>query len=69
MEDTQSDQAESFELDASYSDDVDNELLDGEEIESDSDQIHLPFSTAQFKRSNRIGKRSIDGPSAYRNEQ
>jgi hypothetical protein len=66
MEDSQSDQAELY---VSYSDYVDDESLDREEFESDSDQIHAAFSTAQFKRSNRLGKRSIDGPNTYRNEQ
>ena len=71
-EDTQPDQAE---LDTSYRDDVkndetvDNESLNCEEIESDSDQIHVPLPTGQFKRSNRAGKRSVDGPSANRNEE
>ena len=40
---------------------VDNESTNGEQIESDSDDIYVPFSTAQFKHSNAAGKRSIDG--------
>ena len=47
---------------------VDNGSMDGEQIESDSDEIH-PFSTAQSKHSNAIGNRSIAGPSASRNKR
>lgn len=45
---------------------VDNESMycDSEQIESDSDQIHVLFSTAQSNHSNAAGKRSITGPSA-----
>ena len=74
IEDTQSDQAGPV---ASRSDVVNNavedeletnESMDGEEIEtwSDIDQIHVP---AQFIRSNALGKRSIDGPSANHNRR
>ena len=69
MEDTQSDQAEP---DASKSDVVkiyetlivDNESMDGEQIESDSDsdQIYIPSSTTQFEHSNTVGNRSITRP-------
>ena len=53
MEDTQSDQAEP---DASKSDVVkiyetfivDNESMDGEQIESEGDDIYIPFSIFQF---------------------
>ena len=47
---------------------VDNDSMDGEQMESDSDEIH-PFSTAQSKHSNAIGKRSIAGPSANHNKR
>ena len=48
---------------------VDNESMDDEQIESDSDQIYVPFSTARSKLSNAVGKRSIAGPSVNRNER
>jgi hypothetical protein len=49
---------------------VNNESMDGEQIESDSDQTHVPFSTVQSsERSNAVGKRSIAGPSVNRNER
>lgn len=73
IEDMQSDEAELY---ASYRDDneaVDNEWLYGQEIEFESDsddsEIHVPLWTAQFKPSNCVGKRSVDGPSANHNEQ
>jgi hypothetical protein len=44
--------------------------MDGEQIESGSDQIHVSFSTAQSSNhSNAVVKRSIAGPSANRNER
>ena len=49
--------------------DVANESMDGEQIESDSDQIDVSFSTARSKYSNAVGKRSIAGPSVNRNER
>ena len=46
---------------------VNNESMVGEKIESaDSDQTHVSFSTAH---SNAVGKSSIAGPSANRNER
>jgi hypothetical protein len=74
MDVTQSDQAG---LNASNSDvvknrvddeTVDNDSMDGEQIESDSDEIH-PSSTAQSKHPNAIDKRSITGPSANHNKR
>ena len=77
LHDTDSDQAEP---DASSSgvlrngvDDetVNNESMYGKQLESDSVQIHVsPFSAAQYKLSNAVGKRSIvAGPSANRNKR
>ena len=48
---------------------ADNESMDDEQIESDSDQFYVPFSTAKSKHSNAVGKRSIAGPSANRNKR
>lgn len=48
---------------------VNNELMDGEQIESDSDETYVPFSTAQSKHSSAFGKRSIAGPSANRKKR
>jgi hypothetical protein len=48
---------------------VENESTDSEKIESDSDQILVPFSTTQSKHSDAAGKCSIAGPSANRNER
>ena len=47
----------------------DSESIDGEQVESVRVQIHGPFSTAQSKISNAVGKRSIAGPSVNRKEQ
>lgn len=47
---------------------VNNEPTGGEQIKSDSDQIHVPFSTVR-SHSSAFGKRSIAGPSANRNER
>jgi hypothetical protein len=46
-----------------------NESMGGEQIESDSDQFQVSFSTARSKHSNAIGKDSTAGPSANRNER
>ena len=60
IDDRQSDQAGP---DASNGDEtVNNGSMDGK-------QIHVPFSTTQSKHSNAVGKRSIAGPSANRNER
>ena len=72
MDDTHSDQAGPY---ASNSDvarnyeTVDNESIDGERIESDSDQIYIAFSTARSKYSNAVGKHSITGPRINRNNK
>ena len=50
-------------------DTVDNGSTHGEQIESDSDDIYIPFSTARSKHSNAVGKRSIAGPSVNRNKR
>ena len=78
---TRSDQAGPFVSRRDFiNDDVDDETIDNasewmdgedsQEIESDdSDQIHVPFSGAQYMRSNALGKRSIDGPSVDQYER
>ena len=42
---------------------VNNGSMDMEQVESDSVQFYMPFSTAPSKLSNAVGKRSIAGPS------
>lgn len=73
---TQSDQAgpDASDNDVVRNDDtIGSESMDGEQMESDNDQMYasVSFSTqaARSKHSNAVGKRSIAGPSANHNER
>ena len=71
---TQSDQAGPHASDSDVvrnDDTIGSESMDGEQMESDNDQMYasVSFSTARSKHSNAVGKRSIAGPSANHNER
>ena len=71
MEDTQSDQAgpDASNSDVVKTNTVNNESMDGEKMESDSEDIYVPVSTARSKHSSTVGKRSITGPRANRGKR